>query len=414
MSAANGRLHFLLKQYTNGLSTESEERELFEIIDSTGNEEIEIMMEEILNEQEPAFDQERTDKILNRIVQELVIHPAPNEQDFDEYKVRKIFTWPRIAAAASILLILSVGGYFMFKNKENQDIVKTEPQEKRFKNDIAPPTKQRATITLADGSSVALDSVGFGKLATQGNVNVMMTADGKLVYKEQGASTPLRMQYNTLSNPRGSKVVDMTMTDGSRVWLNAGSSVTYPVAFVGTERKVSITGEAYFEVTHNAAMPFKVNKGEMEVTDLGTSFNVNAFDDEADIKVTLLEGAVKVVKGSSSGLLKPGQQAQIALRSFGSAQDKLAQGDIKVVNGINIDKVMAWKNGFFDCNGLNVESIMREVSRWYDVEISFKGSITQDKFVGRIPRTASLISVLKVLELNGIRFVIDGRKITVM
>jgi ferric-dicitrate binding protein FerR (iron transport regulator) len=322
-------------------------------------------------------------------------------------------TWVRrVAAAAAIIIGIAGGTYFLFQPGNKEEIAKTEPQEKRFKNDVSAPMKAKATITLADGSTVALDSVNYGKLATQGNVNVMVTADGRIVYKEQQQSIG-QMQYNTLSNPRGSKVVDMTLADGSRVWLNAGSSVTYPVAFIGKERNVTITGEAYFEVAHNAAMPFKVSKGEMAVTVLGTHFNVNAFDDETSIKVTLLEGSVKVNNGNESGLLNPGQQAVLTgVEGSNQANQKIKQ--IIVQTNVDLDEVMAWKNGRFYFDGADIKTMMRQLSRWYNVDVEFKADV-KSSFVAKISRDEPVTELLKILELtNLVHFKIEGNKIEVI
>jgi len=310
--------------------------------------------------------------------------------------------WKSIAVAACITLLLATGAYFIFMNKPQQQIAKTEKQQQRFKNDVTAPGKAHATITLTNGKTVALDSFANGTLATQGNVRVIKTADGKIIYQPSSNGSKTTLQYNILSNPKGSRVIDMTLADGSRVWLNAGSSVTYPIAFMGNERKVEITGEAYFEVAHNTAMPFKVQKGEAEITVLGTHFNINAYDDEDAIRVTLLEGSVKTSIGNGqSATLKPGQQAQIT-------------SDIKVVNNIDIEQVMAWKNGkFVFGESMGLKEIMRQVSRWYDVDIEYDSHINQS-FGGSISREVNVSKVLEKFELTGrVHFSIQGRKITV-
>ena len=267
------------------------------------------------------------------------------------------------------------------------------------------PETNKAMITLANGQKVYLDSAVNGTLAMQGNVKLVKLANGQIAYQTASGETINEIKYNTLTNPRGSKVIDMTLADGSQVWLNAGSSVTYPVAFVGNERRVAITGEAYFEVAHNTAMPFKVSKGEMEVTVLGTHFNVNAYDDESDIKVTLLEGSVKVIKGPSTGsglqtVLKPGQQAQVT-------------NEVKVVNDADLEQVMAWKNGLFNMKGTDLAALMRQVARWYDVQVSYEGPQQQKSFGGSINRDVDLSDVLKALEQYGIHFRMEKGKVII-
>jgi len=415
MSENNTRLKHLIIQYSNNAVTEIEEKELFTLIGETGNEEFENVLAECFEEQEPVVDEARKDRVLNEILHSV----SRNERDRQDDRkqdalIKEIYPpkvvrgrlWKRIAAAAAVLLFVTIGGYYIITHKENQDIVKVEPQEKRFKNDVAAPTQAKATITLADGSTVALDSIKYGKLASQGNVNVMVTADGRIVYKDQGGSET-QMQYNTLSNPRGSTVVDMTLADGSRVWLNAGSSVTYPVGFVGNERKVSMTGEAYFEIQPltpkggQGKIPFLVEANGTTTEVLGTHFNVNSYSDEANVKVTLLEGSVKVSKGILSGLLKPGQQAQVST-------------GVKIVKDVDVDAVMAWRNGLFEFSNTELPVIMRQLARWYDVEVAYEGKATNAKFGGGLSMKLPLSKVLKLLEANGLKFTVEGKKVTVI
>jgi ferric-dicitrate binding protein FerR (iron transport regulator) len=193
----------------------------------------------------------------------------------------------------------------------------------------------------------------------------------------------------------------MTLADGSRIWLNAGSSVTYPVAFTGKERKVSVNGEAYFEVAPDHTKPFFVSKGEMSLQVLGTHFNVNAYDDEQDIKITLLEGSVKVSQRGQTGLLKPGEQARVA-------------ADIKVANTVDLESVMAWKNGKFSFADEDLKSIMRQLMRWYDVDIIYQNDVPERFFTAEISRNKNLLALLKVLEASDIHFKIEGRKLTVI
>jgi hypothetical protein len=267
--------------------------------------------------------------------------------------------------------------------------------------DIKPPQSSRATITLANGHKIYLDSTAKGILIRQGNVKLQKLADGEIIYSGSSTNT----EYNTLTNPRGSRPVTMTLTDGTKVWLNAGSSLTYPVAFTGKERKVEITGEAYFEVSRNTSRPFTVKKvqDDASILVLGTHFNVNAYDDEAVMKITLLEGAVKVSKGTNSSLLTPGQQAE------------LKDGSIRLINDADMDEVMAWKNGKFQFGEkTDIETIMRQLARWYDVETEYRGKVNRH-FWGSISRDANVSQVLKMLETTGIvHFKIEGRKVIVM
>lgn len=308
--------------------------------------------------------------------------------------IRKKSILRRWVVAASIIAAVGMVSYLLFFSNTKKPAETITVAETKG-TDVEAPQSVKAVIKLADGRTVAIDSL---TTLTQSNVSLTKTADGKIIY----TGSANEIAYNTLSNPKGSKVIDIQLADGSHVWLNAGSSVTYPVAFAGNERKVSITGEAYFEITHNAAMPFKVNKGETEITVLGTHFNVNAYDDESDIKITLLEGSVKVRNRNSEGLLKPGEQAQVAT-------------DIKIVSKVDTDQVMAWKNGLFVFDGYgDIQTIMRQLARWYNVEVEYRGKVTTT-FWGSVSRSENVSQVLRMLEATGgVSFKVEDRKVTVI
>ncbi len=297
-------------------------------------------------------------------------------------------------AAASI--VCPTGAYLLFINKpeKRQDIAAATVTD-----DIKPPITNRATVMLANGKTVYLDSAVNGTLAIQGNVQVVKLADGQIAY--QGSATELA--YNTLTNPRGSKVIDMALADGSHVWLNAGSSVTYPIAFIGNERKVSITGEAYFEIAHNAAKPFMVSKGEMQVQVLGTHFNVSAYDDEDAIRVTLLEGSVEVKSQKSKVRIVPGEQAVLASHSL-----------LTINHSPDPEQVMAWKNGLFQFHSAGLPDVMKQLSRWYDVDIVYEGKTPVREFEGKIQRDLTLSQALKILEKNQVHFRVENRKLIVL
>ncbi len=302
----------------------------------------------------------------------------------------------KVSVAASIILALGIGSYFIFFNKGKQnEIVKTTTDP--VPNDVIAPTATKAMITLANGKKILLDSLTSGTLATQGNVNVVKTTDGQIVYN--GSATAIL--YNTLFNPRGSKVQPLTLSDGTKVWLNSESSIRFPTAFAGNERNVEITGEAYFEVTKDVTKKFIVSGNGVTTEVLGTHFNVNTYTDESSIKVTLLEGSVKVTKGASSGLLKPGQQAQVS-------------SGIKVITSVNVDAVMAWKNGYFNFVNADIKEILRQAARWYNLEVVYDGNVTDDRYKGKIDRDSKLSELLKILELNKVKFKIEGNRLVVM
>jgi ferric-dicitrate binding protein FerR (iron transport regulator) len=314
--------------------------------------------------------------------------------------IRMKGNWWRYTATAAVVLILF--GYsimtMMHKERPKQVVAKVEQP---VVEDVAAPDGNYASITLAGGEKIDINGSSRGTLASQGKVQVIKSADGLIIYKVATGRVKGKMQFNTLANPKGSKVIGMVLEDGTKVWLNAGSSLTYPVAFIGKERKVSITGEAYFEVAKKKSMPFRIMKGEMMVEVLGTHFNVNAYGDEPHMKVTLLEGAVKVSSGNVSGILKPGQQA------------KVKDNDINVKSDVNVDQVMAWKNGYFSFEKAGITEVMRQIARWYNIEVAYDGEIPDERFGGELRRNSKLSSVLKVLEKSGVKFRIENNKVTV-
>ncbi|MNQ92505.1 fec operon regulator FecR [compost metagenome] len=260
----------------------------------------------------------------------------------------------------------------------------------------------RATLTLDNGKTIALDSVADGKIALETGVEITKTEEGKIVYSQNGKQLQARAAINTMTTPSGGQF-QITLPDGTMVWLNAASSIKYPAVFSSNERRVELTGEAYFEVAHNPSKPFIVSSAGQDVSVLGTHFNINAYDNEELIKTTLLEGSVKVTKaGAGSRLLKPGQQASL-------------KGGIFKVNQVDVNKAIAWKQGYFMFDNEDIKIAMRQISRWYNVEVVYQGDLSDLDFTGTMPRTYSLKQLLRVLELTGnFKFKIEGRRITVM
>lgn len=388
------RLRYLLNQYANQLSDQSEENELFELLNTVSQTEIEPMLIDILERTEPRPDEFRRQRILEKI--DIALNRDIALVSPETAKLQRMIYWKRVAVAASVILVIGMGSYFLFFNHLQQDqIAKTNiPQ------DVKAPTTNRAMITLSNGKKIILDSAGNGTLAKQGNVSVIKTDDGKIAYQSTDHSPHSIVEYNTLFNPRGSKVVNLTLSDGTRVWLNSESSLKYPVAFNGNERKVEITGEAYFEVAHDARKKFIVDANGVNTEVLGTHFNVNAYNDEASTKVTLMEGSVKVSKGSSINFLKPGQQADVS-------------SEVKVINGVDVDEVMAWKEGYFHFENSDLKTILGQFARWYDIEIVYEGSVTNRKFFGIVKRSNTLTKVLEMLRDNNIDFKIEGKRLIV-
>ena len=312
--------------------------------------------------------------------------------------------WWRIPAAAAVFLLIASSIFFIFnpKNKK-QELAKTELNRPTPVNDIA-PGGNKAVLTLADGSSIVLDSAANGTLTQQGNIKVQKLDNGQLAYTVNGKQVTENDEafYNTISTPRGGQY-QVTLADGTQVWLNAASSIRFPVVFTGAERKVEITGEVYFEVSKNAAIPFKVKTAASEVVVLGTHFIVNAYDDEAAVKTTLLEGSVKIIAaGQPIKYLQPGQQSAIN-----------KQGTITVLNNADIEEALAWKNGRFQFNSADLKSILRQISRWYDVDVVYKGNVNLH-FTGQLTRNDNVSKVFEELVLTGeVHFKIEGKKIIV-
>lgn len=310
--------------------------------------------------------------------------------------------WKRLSIAASVILIAGAATFLYFNNSSanNTNIASIQKPAKQ-KNDAA-PGHDNAMLTLADGSTIILDSAANGELAQEGNMKVLKI-DGQITYA--GNSEADRVIYNTMTTARGNQY-QLQLADGSKVWLNAASSIRFPTAFTGNERKVEITGEAYFEVAKNPSRPFKVlvasPAGGMEVEVLGTHFNINAYDDEAAVKTTLAEGKVKVTTGRSLVMLQPSQQAVLNKEN---QQLKAMQA--------NLEKELAWRMGMFEFQDDDLLAVMRQLSRWYDVDVSFSGAVSKKLYTGSIRRQATLSQAFQILKLAGVSYTLEGKAITV-
>ena len=297
-------------------------------------------------------------------------------------------------------MLLLAGSLFVWLNRPPAppQQAKVEAEKKPFD---APPGKSGAILTLASGEKVLLDSMSNGTVAMQGRTQLRKLG-GQLNYKAMDAALPASaVFYNTMTVPRG-RTFKLRLEDGTMVWLNAGSTIRFPTAFTGKERKVELMGEGYFEVAKNASMPFKVEVNGMEVEVLGTHFNINSYNDEPAIRTTLLEGSVKINKNNTTSLLKPGQQAEVN-----------SAGEVRIINNADIDEAVAWKNGIFNFEGNDIQSVMRQIARWYDVDIKYE-NISTAHFMGTISRNVNMSEVLNMIALTGaVHFKVEGRTITV-
>ncbi len=312
--------------------------------------------------------------------------------------------WRSWAVAASMLLLLGAGLYYWNLHSTRKPATALAVHGP----DIA-PGKTGAILTLADGSQVVLDSLGNQVIPAQNGSKVVLQ-NGRIAYDPSGVSNG-RVVYNTMTTPRG-RQFQLVLPDGTRVWLNAASSISYPTAFTGKERPVTVTGEVYFEVAKNAQMPFRVNvAGKEAIEVLGTHFNINAYANEKSINTTLLEGSVRVIvpdaHGATGGkpatvVLEPGQQAQGT------------RGKITVLDHVNLDKVQAWKNGVFNFEGARLDEVMRELERWYDIDVIYEHGVPDIEFGGKITKGVSLNGLLILLERADVHFRQEGRKLIIL
>ena len=313
-------------------------------------------------------------------------------------RVRPVYRW----AAAAVFLLL-VTGVYLWQAHRVHTITR---QEAAVTADIR-PGGNKAVLTLGDGTSITLDSAANGAIARQGTTAILKLANGQIAYEiKEGGKGPVMM--NTMRTPRGGQY-QLGLPDGSRIWLNAASSITYPTVFTEGERKVVISGEAYLEVARDKQHPFLVEvDGRATVEVLGTSFNINSYKEEDNIRATLLEGSIRVSasRHQESVVLKPGQQAQIA--------GSVGQVRSKVIDGVDMDEVMAWKNGLFNLQDEQLPEVMRQLQRWYDIEVRYEGTPPVVRFKGEMDRGVRLSDVLGFLSKLGIRCRLEGRTLVIV
>lgn len=390
------RLTYLYRQYIANRSSAEELQELELMLKNSDNESaISSLLDatwndlDILNAKD--ISQDQADQIYKSIIKN-------NPQEKRTFKL-----WA-IRIAATILLCLSIG-LIIYRTYTPQSLQKTAIKTTKPKAQDFMPGKNKAVLTLSNGNEVVLDDSQSGEIASQGGVVINKLNDGQIAYTSANAdkkNASSASQLNTLTIPKGGQY-QLTLPDGTLVYLNSASSLTYPTKFVGTERKVTLSGEAYFEVAKNPKMPFIVNvNNKQQIQVLGTHFNVEAYTDERVINTTLLEGSVKILYKNKQALLKPGQ---VAINNMGADLD---------IKPADIDEAMAWKNGLFIFNNENITTVMKKISRWYDVEVVFKGNMENVNFLGNYSRTKSLASLLKNIQLmEDVNITIEGRRITV-
>lgn len=389
MKNAVERLQYLFPRYLENRLTREEYEEwllLLNTEDAAVQEELELLWEQA-GQFKPVIPEEVWTA---KMAQRMQPVPAPAADNVRRLPRRRAYKW---WAAAAVLLI---GGALYFYAE------RTLPTGNSMQAVLHPdlhPGGNKAVLTLGNGSTIVLDSAHNGTIAQQGTAQVLKPGSNNITYTSN-SSTP-ELVYNTLTTPRGGQY-SVRLSDGTIVWLNAASSIRFPATFTGRERQVEVTGEAYFEVAKDARRVFKVTVNDMQVLVLGTHFNVMAYADEKMIKTTLLEGAVKVSRQGQAVVLKPGQQAQSG-----------ATGTIHLASGVDINEVIAWKNNLFWFENADIRSVMRQVARWYNVEVEVRGDIALH-FTGSIPRNVNVSRVFEILqEAGSIHYMITKDKIIV-
>lgn len=386
---STSRLAYLFGKSLSQTATTAETAELRELLRHPGNE---AAFKQLLDDALVGTTEQFTmsDAAAERMLE--TIFSTENQPQVRRMPIIRKLT---IAAAAAAVLIFL--GIWQF-NQPHRPLSKLHP----LPENMAPPATSRAVLTLSNGQQIPLDSLTAGTVTQEKNVQVTKSADGQIIYKGQESE----IAYNTISLPKGGRPLQMTFADGTRAWLNAASSITYPTAFAGKNRQVTIQGEVYFEVAKNAGMPFIVKTGPTSVEVLGTHFNINSYQDEPGVAVTLLEGSVRVDKEEGGGnmtsrMLRPGEQAFVTAQS------------IRVLSDANTEAAIAWKNGYFFLKGTDLPSIMRQVSRWYDVEVVYEGKIPDKRFAGSISRDISLSDLITSLQEYGIEARLNKQTLTI-
>jgi hypothetical protein len=399
-------LIFLLQKHIAGTLTESEKAELATYLDKKQSKELTTsVIEEMLFQHSgrQQFDEKRSLPLVTAILKADAItddgHKGSSNTTVQKITKKGSGNRKMWWAAAVLMIAAATAFYFYYFNRSA--FADTIGASKPLINDAAPGSN-KAVLTVSDGSEFFLDSLKNGFIAQQGNVKLYKDAKGTLTYKGSSEMNEAIL-FNTVMTPRGGQY-QIQLSDGSRVKLNAFSSITYPVWFTGNERSVTVTGEAYFEIAENAKMPFKVNAYEVQVEVKGTEFNINAYSDEPAIKTTLLKGAVQVTKNSATHVLEPLQEGRF---------DK--QGNFSLQKNVDANEVLAWRNGLFQFNKVDLKAVLRQVSRWYDVDILYESrSPVYKEIDGEIRRNVNLSEVVKILEKNGVRCRIEGKTLIVL
>ncbi|KAA0989211.1 FecR family protein [Dyadobacter aurulentus] len=392
MNNSESRLQYLIDRYYHGAASETEKEELMSLVREGGHDALleQYMKDNWLHvsEGEILFSQEKSSAILHSIL------GSAGQKKAEKTTILRL-NWVRYAAAA-VLVLAGLGIWYNAQkggNKLNIFGQLTEVADVK-------PGGNKALLTLSDGSAIALDEVGSGFVARQGDAEISKSQEGILIYNAKNNVSSSELTINKITTPKGGQY-QVQLPDGSKVWLNANSSIRFPSVFAANERNVEITGEAYFEVAKNKDKPFKVKFNQSEVLVLGTSFNIMAYPEEGASKTTLVEGSVSIKNVDQNAKLKPGQQAAV-----------LSSGQIKT-KFTPVEEAVAWKNGEFYFQDASVEEVMRQLSRWYNVEVTYKGQIPLKQFSGRISRKVNLSEITGMLQFAGVNCRMEEKEIII-
>lgn len=388
------RLSFLFYKMVDGTATDAEKLELANLTVQPGND---TALQQLMTEGWETFpatkklfrDAESAGMLSNATS----ITAVKEQQGGRIHRIHFLRRWGW--AAASVFLLVCAGTYLWQVTKTG-----AQPNIAALASTEIGPGKTGAILTLANGRQVVLDSIGNGIIANENGTTISLN-NGLLSYNAKETAGKA-VFYNTMRTPNG-RQFQLVLPDNSKVWLNAGSAIKYPTVFNGKERRVEIQGEAYFEITKNARLPFKVSINEStEVEVLGTAFNINAYQNEEAVKTTLAEGSIRIKMNQQSRILEPGQQAV----SSGSEFD--------ILNDADLAKVLAWKNGIFNFDGLRLKEVMRQLERWYDIKVIYEKKVPDAGFYGEVDRNVSLPTILKFLQGSGIHFRMEGNTLHVL
>lgn len=378
------KLKYLLKKYNSRSATPEEKRLVEDWYERVGTEIPAMAEDELLPLKENIFSQVKANITSNK----------PKSRN----SIALSFMRAHLSKAAVLTALIMGAAYFYFKQPK---LKSTANQIVQVKKEIK-PGGDNAILQLADGSTITLNEAANGHLANQQGIKVTKTKSGELVYSVTNQTSQNRAMLNTVSTPKGGQY-HLILVDKTEVWLNSGSSITFPTAFSGKDRKVKITGEVYFEVAKDKTKPFIVNTNRSEISVLGTHFNINAYPDEEAEATTLLEGSVKVKRNQEMVLLKPGQQASIDHRA---QRINLREID-------NPEAIIAWKNGYFQFERADLASVMRQISRWYDADVRYNGAFPVKEYTGKIPRKVGVNKLIEMLSYSGIHCTINNNQIIV-